>query len=215
MVQLHYGPKSGEKKSVFNVRRVVYNRLEDIPRLLKTDGSLSTATGLRAQAPSFVPASSPVDTAPPEEEEEPHAAEGGDEEAVEHPVDVEDVAKAINADYVTAAPTAPTVEEIAAAKAISEVYQRYRARKHVNRKSSEETRQRIFATFSAQAVKMDWPHPSRYYRMLFLGPIPHLYIVVESMKNHLHDSRSVAKKRFNVIAHLELENMQSALTQMK
>ncbi|KAM5542264.1 hypothetical protein V8D89_004137 [Ganoderma adspersum] len=212
MVQLHFGPKSGDKRSLFNVRRVVYNRLEDIPWLLKTDRSRLAPTGLRAEAPAFVPVCAPSNTPQHEEEDEPHAAEDGEEEAVEHPVDVEDVAQVINADYAPIAPIALTAQEIAAAATITEAYQRYRELKHVDRKSSEETRRRIFAAFSTQAAKMDWPH--RYYRMLFLGPIPHLYIVVESMKNHLHDSRSVAKKRFNVVAHLELENMQSALTQM-
>ncbi|KAI1785420.1 hypothetical protein LXA43DRAFT_132940 [Ganoderma leucocontextum] len=214
MIQLHYGPKSGGKKSVFNVRRVVYNHLDDIPWLLKTDGSLSApTTGLRAQVSSFVSVAIPMSsTQGPDEEEEPHAAEDVEEEAVEHPVNVEDVAQAINADYVTAAPTALTVEEMAAAIIIAKAYQQHRALKHVNRKSSEETRRRIFASFSAQAAKMNWPH--KYYRLLFLGPVPHLYIVVESMKNHLHEARSVAKKRFNVVAHLELENMQSSLTQM-
>ncbi|KAI1785582.1 hypothetical protein LXA43DRAFT_1185708 [Ganoderma leucocontextum] len=214
MIQLHFGPKSGDKRSLFNVRRVVYNRLEDIPWLLKTDGSLSAPTGLRAEAPAFVPASAPPNATQPEEEEEEesHTVEDGEEEVVEHPVDVEDVAQVINADYAPVAPTAPTPQEIAAATTIAEAYQQYRALKSVNRKSSEETRRRIFASFTAQAAKMDWPH--QYYRMLFLGPVPHLYIVVESMKNHLHDARSVAKKRFNVVAHLELENMQSSLTQM-
>ena len=200
-----------DQKFLFNVRRVVYNRLEDIPSLLKTDRLLSNPTGLRAEAPTFIV--SGLDTLQTEEEDEFYATEAEVEDAVEHTVDVEDVAQVINADYAQIAPVAPTAQERAAAATIAEAYQRYRALKRNDRKSSEETRCRIFAAFSAQAVKMDWPH--RYYRMLFLGPIPHLYIVVESMKNHLHDSRSVAKKRFNVVAHLELGNMQSALTQMK
>ena len=60
---------------------------------------------------------------------------------------------------------------------------------------------------------MNWPH--RYYRMLFLGPISHLYVVVERMKNHLHEARSVVKKMLNAVAQLEIENMQSSLTRMK
>ena len=213
MIQLHFGPKSAGGRSPPNVRRVVYNRLEDIPWLLKTDGSLLAPTGLRAEAPAFVPAGAQSNTAQPEEEEEPHVVEDGEEEAVEHPVDVKDVAQVINADYALIAPTAPTVREMAAAGTIAEAYQRHRALKRVNRKSSEEMRRRVFTSFSTEATKMDWPH--RYYRMLFLGPIPHLYIVVESVKNHLYEARSVARKRFNMVAHLELENMQSSLTQMK
>ncbi|PIL29959.1 hypothetical protein GSI_07870 [Ganoderma sinense ZZ0214-1] len=214
MIQLHYGPKLAGKKSLFNVRLVAYERLDDIPRLLKTDESLSAHDRLQMPMRSFVSAPSLVDTPPPEEydPEEPHAGEDAEQEEVEHPIDVEDVAQAINTHYVTSVPTEPTAEEKAAAKTIAEAYQKYLARKSVSRRSSEEMRRRIYATFSAQAAKMDWPQ--RYYRMLFLGPIPHLYIVVEGMKNHLHDARSVAKKRFSLVKHLELENMGSTLTQM-
>lgn len=214
MIQLNYGPITAQRKSVFNVQAVVYNRLADIPQLLKNAESLSAPTGRGEPATSVVPVSPPVDHAPPEEEEELHALEDGEGElTVEHPVDVEDVAQVINADYITTAPTEPTAEEIAAARTIAEAYQRYHAHNVTNRRSSEETRRRIFDSFSAHAVKMDWP--KRYYRMLFLGPVPHLYIVVEGMKNHLYSARSIAKKRLNVVAHLELENTKLALNKMK
>ncbi|TBU21885.1 hypothetical protein BD311DRAFT_811916 [Dichomitus squalens] len=213
MVQLHYGGKPVERKSLFNVRRILYDRLEDIPWLLRTDGSGAASIGLRADAPSFVPAVAARSTVQPEEEdpEEP-PAEDGENDVPEQVVDVEHVAQAIDADYATAAPTAPTAKDIAAATTIAEAYQRYIAKKRVKRRSSEETRRRIFATFSAQAGKMDWPH--RYYRMLFLGPIPHLYMAVESLKNHLYEARNTARKRFVVAKHLELESMQLSLTQL-
>ncbi|EJF58549.1 hypothetical protein DICSQDRAFT_172899 [Dichomitus squalens LYAD-421 SS1] len=213
MVQLHYGGKPVERKSLFNVRRILYDRLEDIPWLLRTDGSGAASIGLRADAPSFVPAVAARSTVQPEEEdqEEP-PAEDGENDVPEQVVDVEHVAQAIDADYATAAPTAPTAKDIAAATTIAEAYQRYIAKKRVKRRSSEETRRRIFATFSAQAGKMDWPH--RYYRMLFLDPIPHLYMAVESLKNHLYEARNTARKRFVVAKHLELESMQLSLTQL-
>ncbi|TBU42438.1 hypothetical protein BD309DRAFT_866309 [Dichomitus squalens] len=215
MVQLHHGPRSDGRKSLFNVRRVVYNHLEDIPWLLKTEGSTTAfADHTRTEAALIVPATPPQGNTELEDEEDRDDAEDEEDDTAEQGVDAEHVAHAIDSDYTTAAPTAPTVEEIAAAKTIAEAYRRYvsQKQKRVKRKSSEEIRRRIFASFLAEAEKMDWPH--RYYRMLFLGPIPHLYIVVESMKNHLHDARSEAKKRFNIVQHLELEKVQSSLTQL-
>ncbi|KAI0353180.1 hypothetical protein OH77DRAFT_635648 [Trametes cingulata] len=58
---------------------------------------------------------------------------------------------------------------------------------------------------------MDWPHT--YYRLLYQGPTPHLFIVTEGMKDHLYDAKNNAKKRLNFVQHLELENVQSTLTQ--
>ena len=213
MVQLHYGPKSGSGRSPPGVRRVTYSRLEDIPWLLNTDGSAAVSVDLRTEAVPFNPAAAPEDVPEPEEEEPPAADDGEAYDSAEQAVDVENVAQAIDSEYAPAAPTAPTPEEITAATTIAEAYRRYTADKRVKRKSSEEARRRDFASFIAEAGKMDWPH--RYYRMLFQGPIAHLYIVVGSMKNHLHEARSRAKQRFNVVQHLELESVQSSLTQLK
>ena len=212
MVQLHFGDHLVERKSLFNVRRVVYNHLDDIQWLLKTDGSLSVPAGLRAEAPSFVPTGNPQHTTQVDEDGDAPVAEDTEDETAEHG-DLEDIGEVDSADYATAAPKAPTPEEIAAHKTIVEAYRRYISLKRVNKKSSEEMRRRVFTSFSTEAAKMDWPHC--HYRMLFLGPIPHLYIAVEGMKNHLYEARNNAKKRLSVVAHLELENVQLSLTQMK
>ncbi|KAI0757675.1 hypothetical protein C8Q80DRAFT_1134839, partial [Daedaleopsis nitida] len=214
MIQLRHGSKPVQKGSLPNVRRVVYSRLEDIPWLLKTAASNGAVDGLRAEAAAFVPTQLAMSAAQSEEDTAQLTTEDfkGDDE-LEQGVDVENVTQAIDAGQSIAAPVAATAEELAAAETILTVYRQYVARTRVRPKNTAEaTRRRIFSAFSSEGQKMQWPH--RYYRMLYLGPIPHLYIAVEHMKNHLHEARSVARKKFNVVQHLELESVQSSLTQM-
>ncbi len=212
MIQLHHGSLPVPKSTIPNVRRVVYTRVEDIPYLLKTDASGAAASGLRAEAVPFVPVRLPSELdgqdGPSEE-----SKLGGEEDMIEEVVDMENIAQAIAAEQATVA-AALSPEEVAAARTIAVAYQRHAVRlRSLKKNPMEEKRGRIFSAFFAQSQTMEWPH--RYYRMLFNGPIPHLFIAVEGMKNHLYEARSVARKRFNVVKHLELENMKSSLTQMK
>ncbi|CDO74782.1 hypothetical protein BN946_scf185001.g30 [Trametes cinnabarina] len=103
-----------------------------------------------------------------------------------------------------------TEKDIAAAKTIVVAYGRRVARiSLLKTKLAEERRRRVFAAFLTQSAVMQWPRP--YYRLLYWGPVPHLYIVAEGIKNHLHEAKNNAKKRLNVVRHLELENVQSTL----
>ncbi|KAI0716097.1 hypothetical protein C8T65DRAFT_606293 [Cerioporus squamosus] len=216
MIQLHHGSLPVPKSTIPNVRRVVYNRVEDIPYLLKTDASGAVTGGLRAEAAPFVPVRLPSELEGqdgPSEETVEENKFGGDEDIIEEVVDMENIAHVIAAEQANVAATL-SPEEVAAAQTIAVAYQRYISRLRWLKKAPvEETRRRTVSTFYTQGLTMEWPH--RYYRMLFLGPIPHLYIAVESMKNHLHEARSAARKRFNIVKHLELENVQSSLTQLK
>ncbi|KAI0757678.1 hypothetical protein C8Q80DRAFT_1134850 [Daedaleopsis nitida] len=215
MIQLHHGSKPIPKHSLPNVRRVVYNRVDDIPWLLKTAGSSAPIVGLRAEASPFVPTSVSGGLSQPEAEGAVQTFEDmkGEEDILEQGVDVENITQAIDAEQSKAAPPAATPEEIAAAETIVMAYRRYIERTRRRKKNStEEVRRRAFVKFFAVGQKMDWPH--RYYRMLFFGPIPHLYIAVENMRAHLYEARSVARKKSIIVQHLELENVQSSLTQM-
>ncbi|KAI0369978.1 hypothetical protein BV20DRAFT_945276 [Pilatotrama ljubarskyi] len=217
MIQLHHGSHPLPRTSLPNVRRVVYHREQDIPWLLKTGGtSIPAPTGLRVEAAPFVPSrmsSEPVQDVADDGEDTPEDdTEEANEDVMEQAVDMENIAQAIDAEQANVAPAAPTQEELAAAKAIAEAYQRYAARTRLRKvKPKEEKRRRVFGTFQAEAQKMNWPHT--YYRLLYQGPIPHLFIVTEGMKSHLYDAKNNAKKRLNFVKHLELENVQSTLTQ--
>ncbi|OBZ65569.1 hypothetical protein A0H81_14438 [Grifola frondosa] len=57
---------------------------------------------------------------------------------------------------------------------------------------------------------MQWPH--RRYRFLYLGPLPHLLICLEYMRNHILNEKNYARKRFMVVKHVELENAQATFS---
>lgn len=217
MIQIHHGSRPVPKSSVPNVRRVVYNRLEDIPWLLKTGGSSVPVASLRAEAAPFIPTRASADAVQETGDDADDAAEDGAledmaEDDVQQVVDMDNIAQAIDAEQANSAPIAPSAEEIAAAQAISEAYRQHMARALLRKTTAkEEKRRRVFAAFADAAQSMDWPHA--YYRLLFLGPIPHLFIVTEVLKGHLYEAKNNAKKRLNFVMHLELENMQSTLTQ--
>ncbi|KAI0770957.1 hypothetical protein BD413DRAFT_613484 [Trametes elegans] len=227
MIQLHHGSKPIPKSTLPNVRRVVYTRIGDISWLLKTGGSSAPLAGLRAGAAPFVPtrASAPDlqdaegDAEDGVEEdvcegegEDGKAGEDEDEDARAQAVDVDDVALAIDAEQAHAAPVAPTDAEVAAARTLAQVYRQHAARAARRAaKSEEERRRRVFAAFAEHARGMAWAHA--HYRLLYRGPVAHLYIVAEGLKGHLYEAKNAAKKRLNIVKHLELENVQSTLTQ--
>ena len=216
MVQLHHSSLPVPKSSLPNVRRVVYTRTDDIPWLLRTDGSVAPSANLRADALPFVPTSISTKTVAEEEPEaamEPQEEDVTNEDGPEEAVDVDGITRAIDAERSEALATALSPQEIAAANTIANAYKRHLAHTYTPKTTAlQGKRLRIFAAFSAQAQRNTWPR--RYYRMLFLGPAVHLFVAVELMKDHLHEARSVAKKKFNVAQHLELEVVQSSLTQI-
>lgn len=217
MIQLHHGPVPVPKWTISNVRRVIYNRAEDIPWLLKTGGSSTPLAGLRAEAAPFVPTRASTDAVQELGDDAEPAPEDGRledmaENDVEQAVDMDNIAQAIDAEQANSAPIAPTAEEITAAQKISEAYRQHLARVRLRKTTAgEEKRRGVFTVFAQAAQSMDWPHA--YYRLLFLGPIPHLFIVTEFLKDHIYEAKNNAKKRLNIVMHLELEAMRSTLTQ--
>ncbi|CDO74781.1 hypothetical protein BN946_scf185001.g29 [Trametes cinnabarina] len=219
MIHLHHGSYLIPRTSIRYLRRVVFNRVEDIPWLLKTGGSSLSAGGLRAEAAPFVPTRIAAETGEEERADEEDDAEEPmndinveDEEGLQRAVNVDDIAQAIDAKQANFAPALPTAEEIAAAQKIASAYQSHLARLSLRKpKPKEEKKRRVFTAFLTESAGMAWPH--RYYRLLYTGPIPHLYIVAEGIKDHLYEAKNNAKKRLNIVKHLELENIQSTLTQ--
>ncbi|KAL7285962.1 hypothetical protein ACG7TL_001077 [Trametes sanguinea] len=226
MIHLHHGSHPVPNRSLPNLRRVVYNRVEDILLLLKTGGSSLPAGSLRPDAAPFVPTrtSTPAggQDAKDEDEDEGEDGEDGedtthdskaeDEDGLEPALNVDDIAQAIDAEQANYAPAVPTAEEIAAAQRIATAYQRHLARVRLRKtRPEEERKRRVFTTFLTESTRMDWPHA--YYRVLYSGPIPHLYIVAKGIKDHLYEAKNNAKKRLNIVKHLELEKVQSTLTE--
>ncbi|KAI9068145.1 hypothetical protein FKP32DRAFT_1672451 [Trametes sanguinea] len=223
MIHLHHGSYPVPDRSIPYLRRVVFNRVDDIPWLLKTGGSSLQAGGLRADAAPFVPTRIAAQAGQEEDEEDENEDEdlegpnqeprAEDDDGLEPAVNVDDIAQAIDAEQANFAPAEPTPDELAAAEKIQTAYRRHLARVRLRKTlPKEERKRRVFAAFLAEATRMDWPH-GFYYRALYSGPVPHLYIVAEGIKSHLYDAKNNAKKRLIIVKHLELENVQTALTQ--
>ncbi|KAI0656844.1 hypothetical protein C8Q70DRAFT_1158814, partial [Cubamyces menziesii] len=213
MILLHHGSRPVPKTSLPYLRRLVFNRHEDIPWLLKVSGSSAPGAGLRADAAPFVPVSALQGTPATDEDAEEPVEEAQDvgEDVLEQVVDVDNIAQAIDAGQTNSAPAAPTEQEIKAAQTIASAYQRHLARARLRKVAPKEERtRRIFASFLEQSRKLEWPYV--YYRLLYQGPIPHLYMVADGIKNHLHEAKSTAKKRLNLVKHLDLEAVGTTLT---
>ena len=127
---------------------------------------------------------------------------------------VDDITRAIDSDELDSTPRAPTAQEVNAANVICAFYRRRSARKAGRGKSKtcREMKIGIYTTFLKESQNMEWPNV--FYRLLFLGPVPHLFVVVESMKNSLHEAKDAAKQKLNLVQHLDLETVSSALTDL-
>ena len=75
-------------------------------------------------------------------------------------------------------------------------------------------RSTFFEAFRVEASRMDWPH-GRYYRMLFLGPLPHVLVCLSRVHSFLVGAKDKAKKRYNVAAHQELDDVMKKMTELK
>ncbi|KAH9919767.1 uncharacterized protein BXZ73DRAFT_104875 [Epithele typhae] len=225
MIQLHHTATPITSPPLPGVRRIVYGDLEDLPWFLQRVVLEPQPPNPRVDTLPSIPATTPADASNPDgpdgaeaaaepeaNEEEIAAPDETGEAPDEH--DVETIAQAIAAeDRAPAVSMAPTAQEVDAAAKIASAYRRHMARSRVPKLSKARQRwQRIFDKYAAHARTVDWPRA--HYRMLFLGPVPHLASAVETMKDHLYETRSTLRKKLNIAKHLELETMGSTLTRM-
>ncbi|GJE94234.1 hypothetical protein PsYK624_104020 [Phanerochaete sordida] len=76
-------------------------------------------------------------------------------------------------------------------------------------------RARHFATFLAQAQVMQWSGPLRsFYRKLYLGPLPHILIALQSAERALHGKKGSVTARLKDVPHLELEGIRAEVQQI-
>ncbi|KAI0935696.1 hypothetical protein AcV5_004043 [Taiwanofungus camphoratus] len=228
MIQLHEASRTSPHLATFpNVRRIVYNTIDEIPTLLTSEALSLPKNALRGDAAPFVPARQTDAAAHQTSEmladvaevltEEPAQPLDGIPEDVQGDDDIEHSdAEDIVIDQTNVAPVMPSEQEIKAGCVILNAYRKYVLR-HSNNRSDGITalnamRHRVAATFLTASQTMDWS--SRYYRMLFLGPIAHLYVCVECIYDHVQASKARAKKRLTQVVHKELEDVNQELTHL-
>ena len=235
LLQFHHGTLTVSATALRNIKHIVYQQLEEIPGLLDANSNglgfcgppvppvMTTAAKIPTHQPPIVAQKQAPsldsrvelaadDSEPKSTSAAEHAVQ--DEDGDEPAGNIEDVARAIASEQASEPVQRVTsTEEVQAAATIVACYRRYIARKPVqSKKTYDETRVQIYRAFRAASAKMDWPHT--LYRLLYLGPLPHLFAVVEAMKNSLYNAKNSAKHRLNIVRHLDLETMGSTLTEI-
>ena len=225
MIQLyHESKKPGRYTTPTGVRRVFYKAIEDVPRLLSVTSVPSFLSSLHADAPAFVPRQIlKVDDERATEvpkSEDPSAGAEIHEDIEEPEVDHTDVMNSTTA-VETIANTAlpdtnelPSEEKIHAAGVLMAYWKFLISRRKVKKTVVQASRTTFFEACRVEASRMDWPH-GRCYRMLFLGPLPHVLVCLSWVLSFLMEAKDKAKKRYNVAAHQELDNVMKKMTELK
>jgi len=75
-------------------------------------------------------------------------------------------------------------------------------------------RQRLFLKCLDQADNLGWQKNS-YYRLLFLGPLPHFLVCVETAEAAVSDQKKNVKKYFQLESHERLGELGLRLTKLR
>lgn len=129
-------------------------------------------------------------------------------------VDAETLARSMNAARTEDVADAPSQKQADAACIIQRMYRRNLQRRFKSARSTlSEARSRFFAQCWTESEKMGWSH--RHYRLLFLGPLPHLLVCLERANTYAFDSKARVKRRLTMVKHIELEDVQMMMTEAK
>lgn len=195
-----------------------------MPCLLSEVSVHSFLSSLHADAPAFVPwqirrvDDEGVTEVP--NSEDPSAGAEVHEDIEEPEVDHTDVMNSTTA-VETIANTAlpdtnvlPSEEKIHAAGVLMSYRKVLISRRKSTRTVVQASRATFFEACRVEASRMDWPH-GMYYRMLFLGPLPHVLVCLSWVLSFLVRAKDKVKKRYNVAAHQELDNVMKKMTELK
>ncbi|GLB36677.1 putative uvrD-like helicase C-terminal domain [Lyophyllum shimeji] len=226
LIQLHdLGREPAPKRVPPGVRLVAFKANDDLPKLLGATSWTDIAVALEEPEPGHqldeaVPATDGV----PDDERLPDAdvddAEDGlvaeETDGVEI-VDTEDgeaeaEALPIISDIPQAQP--PTAAEIHAASIIQKAYRRALLRRRQMAKTGlSALRSRKFAASFEKARTMVWKDKSSY-RLLFLGPLPHILLCLDIAYAATMNQKKSVKKRWTSASHETLDGLSSHLTQL-
>jgi hypothetical protein len=217
------------------VRTVIYNKIEDLPKLLV--GAIPPIAPPNPHRPVHIlkpprmntsPASlsTPVPSAwksvvpqieTPSKVITEAAANAEVELEEESEEQIEDVAQqaipfSINGPLVDQPQIhEPTENEHTQASVIQEAYKRYASRKTKQRTQLAISREKWFTSF----LEMNSLQPGRYRKML-LGPLPHVLVFLDLLYSGAHESKAKTKKRTRLpLKSEELDLLDKQLTQIK
>ncbi|EGN94529.1 hypothetical protein SERLA73DRAFT_114784 [Serpula lacrymans var. lacrymans S7.3] len=224
MVQLHDLSRVPlPNYTVSGVRLVAFKRSDDIVSLLTSPETLtSKSSTLKATAAAFTPQqtiSSPAKAAlapfaedNPVEEEDKHDVEETDLDVVGQNPEGQEIMgyqtyKNSNTD------AAFSEEHIKAATTFMILYkQLLRRRRKAPKHGLASHRAQVFTTYQDASCTIEWPNG--YYRLLFLGPLPHIMVCLERVVSYAKTAKDNVKKRLTRVEHQELEEVSERLTKM-
>ena len=191
---------------------MVYKSNPEVMGLLN-NSKPAVISNLRPDAPVFVPkprvdqVSEEIEDAEPEQEiEEPEMDS----------TDIIGAGTSVESITVTALPEAnlpPSEEQIHATRVFQTAYRKLLRRRRKSTKSTlEATRASFFDACLEESLKMEWPN-GIYYRLLFLGPLPHVLVCLSAAHSWAIDTKARNKKRLKVALHQELEDVGKRLTE--
>lgn len=193
---------------------MVYKSNPEVMGLLNLNNSKpAVVSNLRPDAAVFVPkprvdqVSEEIENTEPEQEiEEPEMDS----------TDIIGAGTSVESITVTALPEAnllPSEEQINATRIIQTAYRKLMRRRRKSTKSPlEATRASFFDACLEESLKMEWPN-GIYYRLLFLGPLPHVLVCLSAAHSWAIDTKARNKKRLKVALHQELEDVGKRLTE--
>lgn len=195
-----------------DVHRVIYRSNPEVMGLLNNSKTTVTSN-LRPDAPVFVPkprvdqTSEEIDGVEPEQEiEEPEVDN----------TDIVGAGTSVESITVTALPEAnlpPSEKQVHATRVIQTAYRKILRRRCNSTKSTlEASRASFFDMCLEESLKMEWPN-GIYYRLLFLGPLPHVLVCLSAAHSWAIDTKARNKKRLKVASHQELEDIGKRLTE--
>jgi hypothetical protein len=211
LVQLYHESKKGNLPPL-NVRRVVYKSNPEVMGLLN-NSKPAVISNLRPDAPVFVPK-------PRVDQVSEEIEDAGPEQEIEEPeMDSTDIIGAgtfVESITVTALPEVnlpPSEEQINATCVIQTAYRKLLRRRRKSTKNTlQATRASFFDACLEESLKMEWPN-GIYYRLLLLGPLPHVLACLSAAHSWAIDTKVRNKKRLKVALHQELEDVGKRLTE--
>jgi hypothetical protein len=236
LIQLFHDGTPGNRHAVEGVRPVTFHAVEDIRQLLEGTpaeldvSSTTQVSKLRPEAKPFVP-SGLLRHGDDEAGEEPneignatgsddlkdpvHDTDEQEEFQYEHgETHIADTTALVRSAVLERAQRPPSEMEVLAASLIQRVFRRIvRHRRGISEEALSVTRAAHFTSCWQQAQEMSWPR--RYYRLLFLGPLPHVLSCLDGVYTYASSTKAKTKKRLNVAQHEELEDLSMRLTEAK
>lgn len=214
MIQLYHASEvANGKRPTAGTRRVIYQNIADVPRLL--DGSISFSN-LRPDAPAFVPKPRIAETPAAEDDAEPET-----EEPEVDTSKIVDTTASVESITVTELPEDNTTlilseDRVKAITVFQTLYRKLlRHRRNVaNRTALQISCNNFFDECLKESQKIEWP-PGSYYRLLFLGPLPHVLVCLHAAHSWTMENKKRNKARFKTATHQDLDEVNKRLTEQK